>query len=140
MDGVTLLQNARTAGLSIEVKGDLLRIRGPKRAASVARELLKNKSAVLKVIGRKETSACWSAESNELIDWFIDEGQYLIPDSSFRLCPWIEVTNPARFREYLLFSISLGPEFITNKNGKLREDLRMLNRKLVSGSNREIQE
>jgi hypothetical protein len=65
----------------------------------------------------------WDADMALLIDWFIEDGQHRIPAEPFRLCPWIAVTNPARFRESLLFDISLGPDFITNRNGKLQEDL-----------------
>ena len=79
----------------------------------------------------------WPPEAADLIRWFINEGQHLIPAEPFRLCPWIEITNPKRFGKYLRFTIGLGPDFVTNKNGKLTEDLRMLKGKLTSGSDTE---
>src|SRR5262249_52861929 len=47
MDGLTLLDEARAAGLSVEADGDRLRIRGPRRAEPVALRLIAHKAAVL---------------------------------------------------------------------------------------------
>jgi hypothetical protein len=47
MDGLTLLQEARTAGLTVEADGERLRIRGPRGAKDLAQRLLANKSQVL---------------------------------------------------------------------------------------------
>lgn len=47
MDGITLLQRAEEAGLAVHARGDKLVIRGPKRAAPVARLLLDSKPTVL---------------------------------------------------------------------------------------------
>jgi hypothetical protein len=46
MDGVTLLDEARAAGLSVQADGDRLRIRGPRRAEPIARRLIANKALV----------------------------------------------------------------------------------------------
>ena len=47
MDGLTLLANARSAGLVVEVQGRDLRIKGPKQAEGIARELIQHKAIVL---------------------------------------------------------------------------------------------
>ncbi|CAA9264897.1 MAG: hypothetical protein AVDCRST_MAG77-2862 [uncultured Chloroflexi bacterium] len=47
MDGVTLLERARGAGLTVAADGDKLIVKGPKAAGPVAREVLSHKAAVL---------------------------------------------------------------------------------------------
>jgi hypothetical protein len=49
---VELLDEARTAGLTVEACGDRLRIQGPKRAEPLALQLLKVKSDVLAELAR----------------------------------------------------------------------------------------
>src|SRR5262245_65192722 len=47
MDGLTLLEQARSAGLTVIVQGDKLVIRGPRRAGPLAEQLLAHKGEVL---------------------------------------------------------------------------------------------
>ncbi len=47
MDGLTLLQSARDAGLRVEATGDKLLIRGPKHAEPVVRLIAEHKAMVL---------------------------------------------------------------------------------------------
>jgi hypothetical protein len=47
MDGMTLLREARAAGLLVMVDGDQLRIRGPRRAEPIARQLIAHKVDVM---------------------------------------------------------------------------------------------
>jgi ribosomal protein S27AE len=47
MDGLSLLAEARRAGLSVHVEGDKLVVRGPKAAAPIAERLLANKTQVM---------------------------------------------------------------------------------------------
>ncbi len=47
MDSLALLDRARAAGLRITVDGPLLRIRGPRNAEPIVRDLMANKSAVM---------------------------------------------------------------------------------------------
>jgi hypothetical protein len=47
MDGLTLLQQARAAGLAVRAEGDRLCVRGPRRAEALARLLLDHKAQVL---------------------------------------------------------------------------------------------
>jgi hypothetical protein len=47
MDGVGLLNEARKAGLTVEVDGDKLRIRGPRRLEPLALTLLRHKADVV---------------------------------------------------------------------------------------------
>ena len=50
MDGLTLIREAKAAGLSVAVAGEQLIIRGPRQAEQVARKLIAHKSAVLAAI------------------------------------------------------------------------------------------
>lgn len=52
MDGLSLLEEARGAGLHVATAGERLVIRGPRRADSVARRLLENKLAVMAALDR----------------------------------------------------------------------------------------
>ena len=47
MDGLTLLAEARAAGLTVRADGERLRIRGPRRAEPIAQRLLAHKAAVV---------------------------------------------------------------------------------------------
>src|SRR5262245_8286942 len=47
MDGMTLLEQARSAGLTVLVQGDKLVIRGPRRAGPLAERLLAHKGEVI---------------------------------------------------------------------------------------------
>ena len=47
MDGLTLLQEASAAGLTVLADGDRLAIRGPRSADAIARRLLAEKPAVM---------------------------------------------------------------------------------------------
>src|SRR5262245_58417074 len=47
MDGLTLLEQARSAGLTVSVRGDKLVIRGPRRAGPLAEQLLAHKGEVI---------------------------------------------------------------------------------------------
>jgi hypothetical protein len=51
MGGLTLLDRARAAGLSVTAEGKRLVIRGPKRADTIARELITHKVEVLAALG-----------------------------------------------------------------------------------------
>src|SRR5271166_3348965 len=52
MDGLTLLQRARDAGLRVEVAGSKLLIRGPKRAEPVVQLLAEHKAEVIAVLAK----------------------------------------------------------------------------------------
>jgi len=47
MDGMTLLQEARAAGLIVFVEADMLKIRGPRQADPIARKLIAHKPVVV---------------------------------------------------------------------------------------------
>ena len=79
MDGVTLLRQARTAGLAVVANGDKLVIRGPKHAERTALLLLANKPTVMAALGvdwrarHKEALAYWgtfrTAEESAWLAW-----------------------------------------------------------------------
>lgn len=50
MDGLTLLEEARAAGLSVTADGERLRIRGPRRAEAIALRLIAHKAIVLRAL------------------------------------------------------------------------------------------
>lgn len=55
MDGIALLAEARAAGLLVTVAGDRLTVRGPRRAAAVARRLIAGKAAVIVALASDAT-------------------------------------------------------------------------------------
>lgn len=55
MDGLSLLCQARSAGLEVQAKDGKLVIRGPRRAESIANELLARKIEIMPLLAR---SAC----------------------------------------------------------------------------------
>src|SRR2546425_2320417 len=57
MDGLALLQEARTAGLTVATEGGRLTIRGPRRAEAIARRLLDHKAHVLEALARATAQA-----------------------------------------------------------------------------------
>jgi len=67
MDILTLLNQARAAGLSVKAQGDRLEIEGPEPAAAIAQELGRQKAAVLALL-----SAEASPESTEHRDSKVD--------------------------------------------------------------------
>ena len=50
MDGMTLIKEARSVGLTVTAEGDRLVIRGPKSAEPVARRLIENKPVVMQAL------------------------------------------------------------------------------------------
>lgn len=79
MDGVTLVDQARRAGLTVAVEGDRLRIVGPCAADGLARQLLANKAAVLAELRRRGVIA--------LFPYSPDHSDGSIP-SDFMEIPW----------------------------------------------------
>lgn len=63
MDSLILLDDARAAGLSVEVKGNTLVVRGPRRAKAVALELLAHKQEIMECL--KEPPVAWKGSVDE---------------------------------------------------------------------------
>jgi|RhiMetdeSRZDD1v2_1073273.scaffolds.fasta_scaffold2246277_2 hypothetical protein len=57
MDGVALFTEARAAGLQVRMHGEHLIIRGPKRLAALAQQLLSHKEEVLTILEAFEERA-----------------------------------------------------------------------------------
>ena len=57
MDGLTLLAEARAAGLSVAAQGCRLVVRGPRRAEAMARRLIEHKADVMAALARETTPA-----------------------------------------------------------------------------------
>ena len=55
MDGLTLIAEARAAGLSVAAQGGRLVLRGPRRAGAMARRLLEHKADVMAALARDRT-------------------------------------------------------------------------------------
>ena len=70
MDGLTLLSEARAAGLDVQVRGGRLVIRGPKRAEAVARRLLVHRTLVLTALAEGVTSVDMTADQLP-VDWHL---------------------------------------------------------------------
>jgi len=73
MVGLRLLDEARAAGLSVTADGERLVIRGPKRAASVARRLIAGKSDVMAALAARDhmRQSCPLGEIAESSDDFV---------------------------------------------------------------------
>ncbi len=54
MVGLALLDEARRAGLEIQASGEVLKVRGPRSAEPLARELLEHKEKVLALLQAQE--------------------------------------------------------------------------------------
>src|SRR5205823_2038325 len=61
MDPMTLLTTARAAGLTVDVEGPTLVVRGPRRAAPLAQALLAAKPAVLSALARETCAVAWAS-------------------------------------------------------------------------------
>ena len=57
MDGIALLTEAHAAGLQVRMHGEYLIIRGPKRLAALAQQLLSQKGAILTLLEAWEERA-----------------------------------------------------------------------------------
>jgi len=132
MDAVTLIEEAQAIGLSIEVDGDHLHVRGPKEAGHIVHQLRANKVAVLAVLREKKIppTTAWPPADTEIVRWFHDEGQHLIPAEPFQLTSYIKVVDPAKFREALLFEITWGPDHPRARTGALHAELQRLRKYL----------
>ncbi|HBI47063.1 MAG TPA: hypothetical protein DDY78_30050 [Planctomycetales bacterium] len=57
MDGLTLLEEARIAGLTVTVEGNRLRIRGPRWAETIAQRVLAHKDEVVHILTTETAAA-----------------------------------------------------------------------------------
>ena len=73
MEAVTLLQRAHEAGLHIELLGDTLLVRGPKRAEAVVKLLAEHKAEVLAALSPSFVNASWWRErfTAKAVQWFV---------------------------------------------------------------------
>lgn len=136
MDILALLRSAESAGLKLTDLGRDLRVRGPKRAESLVRQLQENKRAILIVLKQE---ASWDSETAELIQWFVDEGQHCLPSKAFRLTPWQGIPDPDRFKQTLLHTLSLKPDKAQLQHGTLIADLLRL-KQLFGNEQQEVAE
>src|SRR5262245_42120474 len=68
MEGLTLLREARAAGLSLARDGDELVIRGPKRAEPVALKLIARKPEVIRALSN---ASGWPARHREALAYWL---------------------------------------------------------------------
>jgi hypothetical protein len=102
MDGLKLLRRARDAGLAVQVEGDKLVIRGPKRAELVARLLIDHKPEVMAALVPADPPAPEAGESDpdpawwrrqclvRAINWELSGAR---PESRARGIAWGELLN-----------------------------------------------
>ena len=86
MDGMTLISEARAAGLSIRAEGDTLVVKGPQHAETVARNLLTSKPTVLAAL-----RAMWNPE---VADSMIDATLARISKLHDEIAPGCSVDQP----------------------------------------------
>jgi hypothetical protein len=63
MDGLTILREARAAGLEIKVDGGRLVVRGPKSAAPLAERLLEMKPEIIPLLESEDNEVMWRVEA-----------------------------------------------------------------------------
>ena len=151
---MTLLQEARAAGLTVAMEGDQLRIRGPKCADCIARKLIANKQEVLSALvttkagrissppscvsdaGQRSVSPPpvrqWDSEARDLIAFF-RMARARLPHAPFRLTRWQYITNPEKWYKVLELDIAAGPLGCRARMGVLQEDLRRLRAVFLRG-------
>jgi hypothetical protein len=86
MEGLTLLREARAAGLSVARDGDELVIRGPRRAEPVARLLLSRKVEVIRALAN---ATGWPARHREAFTHW----RALHPESEAARLAWGELQD-----------------------------------------------
>ncbi len=142
MDGITLLAEARAAGLTVMVEGARLRIRGPKRAEPIARRLIAHKEDVLTALTEDagpldprpvagSSLRGWDTEARELIAFF-QSARPRLPRMPFRLTRWQYISDPDKWYRSLELDISSGPLGCRARMRVLQEDLRRLREYLSS--------
>lgn len=62
MDGLTLLREARVAGLRVTVSGDRLVVQGPRRLEPIARQLLAEKRTIVEAL-TAEQEVAWRIDA-----------------------------------------------------------------------------
>jgi hypothetical protein len=82
MDGMTLLEEARSAGLTVRAEGGRLVIRGPKRAADLAHRLLANKDRIIAALDRPDRPDRPKAEEAPAptLAWSQAEAEHLLAE------------------------------------------------------------
>jgi hypothetical protein len=63
VDGLTLLREARLAGLQVTARGDRLVVQGPHRLKAVARRLLAAKATVLEALAVEQEAVTWRIDA-----------------------------------------------------------------------------
>jgi hypothetical protein len=63
MDGLTLLREARRAGLRVAAQGDRLVVQGPRRLEQVAHALLAEKPQILRALAEEEHEVAWRVDA-----------------------------------------------------------------------------
>jgi hypothetical protein len=102
VERLTLLEQADQAGLVVYRDGDNLIVRGPRRAAVLARLLLDNKAAVVDELRRRERGRQhddgreWDADEAVLLRWYA-ANRDLVPDVPFKLGAGLTVVSRATF-------------------------------------------
>ena len=84
MDGLTLLREARAAGLTVAADGARLCIRGPRQAEAVARRLLAHKAAVLAAL------AAPAEGEKDAAGWTFHRGRWCKPGCEDFVTPFDE--------------------------------------------------
>ena len=91
MEAVRLLQRAQEAGLRIELMGDTLLVRGPKRAEAVVKLLAQHKAEVLAALSPSCVDAGWWRErfTAKAVQWSVGGRDW---DAAKRLA-WGDLEN-----------------------------------------------
>lgn len=156
MDGLALLNEAQSAGLSVTADGHRLVVRGPRRADRLAKLLIQHKADILPLLSaspklpttpsqkpgvsivrvsdlppadcqQKNQPPARTPGALELVNWFTSS-EPTLPREPFRLRPGTRVVDPERFYASLRKDIEAGPTSARASSGLVADlaDLRRL--------------
>jgi hypothetical protein len=116
---VKLVRDVHSAGGTIVVAGDKLRLSAPDPLPdSLMEELRQHKAEVMQLVGAK-----WDAKTGSVIKWFLESSP---PSDPFDLFPHVKVIHPARWWRNLKADIAAGPGGPRAKYRALQKDLKRL--------------
>lgn len=141
-----LLEELNALDIRLTVDGENLHLDAPDNNLTRSRlpEIRRQKSAIIKALRRvrnhnephagpdrleQKNTPSSDAEPEDLIRWFLDEGQHLFPDRPCTIGR-VPVRDPQRFKGNLLQEISLWPEAPRARSGDLENDLLWLRNNL----------
>ena len=116
---MSLLEEARAAGLTVKVEGEKLVVRGPRDAEHIALQLLESKPRVIAILRASEGGE--EGYGTEGLNWVFDLDAGHLPAAPFPLNSKMTVVDVDRFLSSLRTDLELGPRGARARTGALQE-------------------